>query len=230
MHFLIRNILKKTINTFMLINILCVCAQDTWIPYSVSDDIQVYFPDIPNVARVDSIATDVISYKTDDELFLVTVGDITFDKELDSIYYHEILNKYIHDMAEGNILLNNISGRYKGMMSRYFKIKSLQEIDKSILTENQCFIIKGKVICISYWDLSHNKDNILRCKAFFDKTYILQVPTLDQADNVYEDKNTVQTLPQTNKNITQRLPFLILLILLVVGVIYLLKYKHNNKL
>lgn len=206
---------------------IVLSAQESWLPYPILEGINVYFPESPSVNRVDSVNTDVISYSTKEELFLATVTDIHFDRELDSTYYMQLLNKYIRDMAQGNILLNNVSDRYKQLFCRYFKIKSLEDIQNPLITENICFIYKGKVVCLCYWDISKSPDNTLRAKAFFEKVTIEPVGSLSEQSAITTHEERVNSLPATKHIWWERLPLIALLIALIV-VFYRLRKKSKE--
>ncbi len=191
---------------------IVLLAQESWMPYPVLEGINVYFPESPTVSRVDSVNTDVISHTTKEEMFLATVTDIHFDRELDSTYYSQILNKYIRDMAQGNLLLNNVSDRYKHLLCRYFKIKSMEDLSNPLITENICFIYKGKVVCLSYWDITKAPDNPLRAKAFFEKVTIEPVSSLSEQSAIAPTSERVNSLPSTKNIWWTKLPWIALLI------------------
>jgi hypothetical protein len=203
-------------------------AQESWTPYPILSGINVYFPELPTVNRIDSVDTDVISYSTKEELFLATVTDIRFDRELDSVYYMQILNKYIRDMAQGNILLNNVSDKYKQLLCKYFKIKSLEDIQNPLITENICFIYKGKVVCLCYWDISKSPDNALRAKAFFEKATIEPVASLSEQSAITHTEDRVNALPVTKHIWLERLPLIALLMALIV-IFYRISKKSKGQ-
>lgn len=215
---------------FILLTILSanVYAQESWMPYPILDGINVYFPETPSIHKVDSVDTDVISYATAQEMFLVTVTDIDFTKELDSAYYMQILQKYIQDMAHGNLLLNNVEDHYKSLLCRYFKIKTFENLQNPLTTENIIFIYKGKAVCLSYWDISKATENTLRAKAFFEKTNIEPVASLDEQSDLHTSEERINSLPDVKNKWWDKLPWIVLLIALIVIFVRLYKKSQHN--
>lgn len=207
-----------------------VFCQESWVAFPTSEGITTFFPEVPDVKILDSIHHELYSYKTEEELFLVNVVKIDKNQSLDSSNYKKILDKYIFDMAEGNSLITDINTTYKGYYCRYFKIKTTKDLEHPILTENKAFIYVDKVICLSYWNLTKsNQDFDFRAKAFFDKVQI-ETPkyNLNTTIQSVDDSSNIN-LPSEKTKWWSRIPYLILLILVIVFFLRLYKNKETKE-